>query len=168
MLTFVPLGLLAGFLGWPSSIMLVLNALAILPLTSGMVFAMEGFTSRMGDRLGTWAHAIFGSTANVLVSHACYDQALKIANESLYEQVRSIALYYKEDVVVRSSIIGHMVYNLTFQMGLCFAGANINLRPQTERAPGLLFTTSAVLVAAHTEMFSSILLLMPSLVGIYA
>lgn len=67
MMVFVPLGLVAGLCSWPSVVVFILNALAIVPLTGGLTFAMEGITSQLGERVGSCLNAALEGTGNILV-----------------------------------------------------------------------------------------------------
>lgn len=67
MLSFAPLGLLAGLLGWPGMAIFTLNALAILLLTNRLTFIMGEITLLLGENLGSIFNAIFECTGSILV-----------------------------------------------------------------------------------------------------
>jgi Ca2+:H+ antiporter len=68
LLVFVPLGIVAGALGWDSSAIFVLNFFAIIPLASLLSFATEELAATMGQALGGLMNATFGNAVELIVS----------------------------------------------------------------------------------------------------
>jgi Ca2+:H+ antiporter len=68
LLVFVPLGIIAGALGWDSSAIFVLNFFAIIPLASLLSFATEELAATMGQALGGLMNATFGNAVELIVS----------------------------------------------------------------------------------------------------
>lgn len=68
LLVFVPLGIIAGALGWDSSAVFALNFFAIIPLASLLSFATEELAATMGQALGGLMNATFGNAVELIVS----------------------------------------------------------------------------------------------------
>lgn len=67
LLVFVPLGIVAGILGWGAPAVFVLNFLAIMPLASLLSFATEELAATMGQTLGGLMNATFGNAVELIV-----------------------------------------------------------------------------------------------------
>lgn len=67
LLIFVPLGIIAGALGWDSTAVFVLNFFAIIPLASMLSFATEELAATMGQALGGLMNATFGNAVELIV-----------------------------------------------------------------------------------------------------
>ena len=70
LLVFVPLGIIAGALGWDPVVIFVLNFLAIIPLASLLSFATEELSVKLGQTLGGLLNATFGNAVELIVRHA--------------------------------------------------------------------------------------------------
>jgi len=84
LLIFVPLGIIAGELGWPSTATFILNFLAIIPLAALLSFATEELSLEVGETLGGLMNATFGNAVELIVSplpklscgkQCCHEQA---------------------------------------------------------------------------------------------
>ena len=69
LLVFVPLGIIAGALGWDPIAVFVLNFLAIIPLASLLSFATEELSVKLGQTLGGLLNATFGNAVELIVRH---------------------------------------------------------------------------------------------------
>jgi hypothetical protein len=67
-LVFVPLGIIAGALGWNSTAVFVLNFIAIIPLAALLSFATEELSAKLGQTLGGLMNATFGNAVELIVS----------------------------------------------------------------------------------------------------
>lgn len=67
LLVFVPLGIIAGAMGWDSTAIFVLNFFAIIPLASLLSFATEELAATMGQALGGLMNATFGNAVELIV-----------------------------------------------------------------------------------------------------
>lgn len=67
LLVFVPLGIIAGAVGWDSTVIFSLNFLAIVPLASLLSFATEELAATMGQALGGLMNATFGNAVELIV-----------------------------------------------------------------------------------------------------
>lgn len=99
-LLFVPLGIIAGALGWDSTAIFALNFLAIIPLASLLSFATEELAATMGQALGGLMNATFGNAVELIVS--------------------IIALKDNQIRVVQASMLGSILSNILLVLGCCF------------------------------------------------
>lgn len=67
LLVFVPLGILAGELGWGPAATFILNFIAIIPLASLLSFATEELSAKLGETLGGLLNATFGNAVELIV-----------------------------------------------------------------------------------------------------
>ena len=67
LLVFVPLGIIAGAMGWNPTVVFVLNFLAIMPLASLLSFATEELSVKLGQTLGGLLNATFGNAVELIV-----------------------------------------------------------------------------------------------------
>jgi Ca2+:H+ antiporter len=68
LLVFVPLGIIAGAMGWSPIAIFVLNFFAIVPLASLLSFATEELSVKLGETLGGLLNATFGNAVELIVS----------------------------------------------------------------------------------------------------
>ncbi len=68
LLVFVPLGIIAGELGWSAPAVFTLNFFAIIPLAAVLSFATEEISKHLGDALGGLLNATFGNAVELIVS----------------------------------------------------------------------------------------------------
>jgi Ca2+:H+ antiporter len=69
LLVFVPLGIVAGLMGWDPTTVFVLNFFAIVPLAAVLSFATEEISMKLGETLGGLLNATFGNAVELIV---CY------------------------------------------------------------------------------------------------
>ena len=67
LLVFVPLGIIAGAVGWSPTAVFVLNFLAIIPLAALLSFATEELSVKLGQTLGGLLNATFGNAVELIV-----------------------------------------------------------------------------------------------------
>jgi Ca2+:H+ antiporter len=67
LLVFVPLGIIAGALGWNPTAVFVLNFLAIVPLAALLSFATEELSAKLGQTIGGLMNATFGNAVELIV-----------------------------------------------------------------------------------------------------
>src|SRR5579871_1744173 len=72
LLVFVPLGIIAGALGWDPTAVFILNFLAIIPLASLLAFATEELSVPLGQTIGGLLNATFGNAVELIVRHATF------------------------------------------------------------------------------------------------
>jgi Ca2+:H+ antiporter len=68
LLVFVPLGIIAGALGWNPTAVFALNFLAIVPLAALLSFATEELSAKLGQTIGGLMNATFGNAVELIVS----------------------------------------------------------------------------------------------------
>ncbi|RUS14108.1 calcium/proton exchanger [Endogone sp. FLAS-F59071] len=129
LLVFVPLGIISKFVGWSSTVVFVLNFLAIIPLAKLLGFATEDLSIRIGETLGGLLNATFGNAVEVIVS--------------------IIALTKNLVIVVQASMLGSILSNLVFVMGFCFLLGGFKYHEQEFNATAA--QTSASLMAIATS-----------------
>lgn len=111
LLVFVPLGILAGELGWSSSLVFGFNFFAIVPLASILAFATEELGEGLNnDSLAGLLNATFGNAVEVIVS--------------------IIALKQNQITVVQSSMLGSILSNLLLVLGTCFIVGGLQFKEQ--------------------------------------
>jgi Ca2+:H+ antiporter len=68
LLVFVPLGIIAGAVGWNPTTVFILNFFAIVPLASLLSFATEELSAKLGETIGGLMNATFGNAVELIVS----------------------------------------------------------------------------------------------------
>ena len=67
LLVFVPLGIIAGAMGWNPTTVFVLNFFAIVPLAAVLSFATEEISVKLGQTMGGLLNATFGNAVELIV-----------------------------------------------------------------------------------------------------
>jgi Ca2+:H+ antiporter len=67
LLVFVPIGIIAGILGWNPTAVFILNFIAIIPLAALLSFATEELSAKLGQTLGGLMNATFGNAVELIV-----------------------------------------------------------------------------------------------------
>ena len=111
LLVFVPIGLLAGQLGWGSNAIFWINFLAIVPLASLLAFATEELSENVGQTIGGLLNATFGNAVELIVS--------------------IIALKKNQVRIVQASMLGSILSNLLLVLGCCFVAGGLTRVQQT-------------------------------------
>lgn len=68
LLVFVPIGMVAGAMGWNPTAVFILNFIAIVPLAALLSFATEEVSAELGQTLGGLMNATFGNAVELIVS----------------------------------------------------------------------------------------------------
>jgi Ca2+:H+ antiporter len=108
LLVFVPLGIIAGIMGWNPTAVFVLNFVAIIPLAALLSFATEELSAKLGQTLGGLMNATFGNAVELIVS--------------------IVALKQGEIRIVQSSMLGSILSNILLVLGCCFLAGGIRHR----------------------------------------
>ncbi|MBK5652919.1 MAG: calcium/proton exchanger, partial [Rhizobium sp.] len=108
LLVFVPLGIIAGIMGWNPTAVFVLNFIAIIPLAALLSFATEELSAKLGQTLGGLMNATFGNAVELIVS--------------------IVALKQGEIRIVQSSMLGSILSNILLVLGCCFLAGGIRHR----------------------------------------
>ncbi|KAF1845070.1 vacuolar calcium ion transporter-like protein /H(+) exchanger [Cucurbitaria berberidis CBS 394.84] len=104
-LVFVPIGIIAGALGWNPTAVFVLNFIAIIPLAALLSFATEELSAKLGQTLGGLMNATFGNAVELIVS--------------------IVALKQGEIRIVQASMLGSILSNILLVLGCCFLAGGI-------------------------------------------
>lgn len=111
LLVFVPLGIIAGALGWNPTTVFILNFFAIVPLASLLAFATEELAVPLGQTIGGLLNATFGNAVELIVS--------------------IVALRNNEIRIVQASMLGSILSNILLVLGCCFIAGGIKYKEQT-------------------------------------
>ncbi|KAJ5363993.1 Vacuolar calcium ion transporter [Penicillium cataractarum] len=131
LLVFVPLGIVAGVLGWDPSAIFVLNFFAIIPLASLLSFATEELAATMGQALGGLMNATFGNAVELIVS--------------------IIALKDNQIRVVQASMLGSILSNILLVLGCCFLVGGLRHREQSFNST-VASTMSSLMAVASASL----------------
>ncbi|KAK7544238.1 manganese resistance 1 protein [Phyllosticta citribraziliensis] len=110
LLVFVPLGIIAGALGWSPSAVFCLNFVAIIPLAALLSFATEELSAKLGQTIGGLMNATFGNAVELIVS--------------------IVALKNGEIRIVQSSMLGSILSNSLLVLGCCFLAGGLSRSEQ--------------------------------------
>jgi Ca2+:H+ antiporter len=69
LLVFVPIGIAAGFLGWPAAVVFLLNFLAIIPLAPIIAFSIDELALGVGHVFGKFLKATSGNAVEMTVGY---------------------------------------------------------------------------------------------------
>lgn len=67
LLVFVPLGIVAGAMGWNPTVVFIFNFFAIVPLAAVLSFATEEISLKLGQTMGGLLNATFGNAVELIV-----------------------------------------------------------------------------------------------------
>ncbi|KAJ5503509.1 hypothetical protein N7463_006383 [Penicillium fimorum] len=131
LLIFVPLGIVAGALGWDSTAVFTLNFFAIVPLASLLSFATEELAATLGQSLGGLMNATFGNAVELIVS--------------------IIALRQNQIRVVQASMLGSILSNILLVLGCCFFVGGLRYREQSFNST-VASTMSSLMAVASASL----------------
>ncbi|KAJ5446502.1 Sodium/calcium exchanger membrane region [Penicillium cf. griseofulvum] len=131
LLIFVPLGIIAGALGWDSTTVFTLNFFAIVPLASLLSFATEELAATLGQSLGGLMNATFGNAVELIVS--------------------IIALRQNQIRVVQASMLGSILSNILLVLGCCFFVGGLRYREQSFNST-VASTMSSLMAVASASL----------------
>ncbi|KAG4427437.1 hypothetical protein IFR05_017080, partial [Cadophora sp. M221] len=90
LLVFVPLGIVAGAMGWNPTTVFILNFFAIVPLAAVLSFATEEISKKLGQTIGGLLNASFGNAIELIVSVvALKDNQIRIVQSSGIHNTRT-------------------------------------------------------------------------------
>ena len=103
LLVFLPLGILAGNMGWDPTIVFILNLLGIVPLAATLSLVTEDLSSHTSSTIGALLNSTFGNAPELIVS--------------------TVALTNGQIRIVQASMLGAILSNILLGLGCClFAG----------------------------------------------
>ncbi|KAI1067731.1 hypothetical protein LB507_010583 [Fusarium sp. FIESC RH6] len=142
LLVMVPLGIVAGKMGWNSTAVFTINFFAIIPLAAVLSFATEEFSLKLGDTLGGLLNATFGNAVELIVS--------------------IVALQRNEIELVQASMLGSILSNLLLVMGMCFLFGGIIHRGESGNGREQVFSSATAQTTCSLMTLSSASLVIPA------
>ncbi|KAA8893208.1 Sodium/calcium exchanger protein-domain-containing protein [Sphaerosporella brunnea] len=131
LLVFVPLGIIAGMLGWSPTATFVLNFMAIIPLAALLSFATEELSLEVGETLGGLMNATFGNAVELIVS--------------------IVALTKGEIRIVQASMLGSILSNILLVLGMCFFFGGLKYHEQVFNST-VASTMSSLMAVATSSL----------------
>ncbi|KAL6917673.1 hypothetical protein ACHAPO_000518 [Fusarium lateritium] len=142
LLVMVPLGIIAGKMGWNSTAVFTINFFAIIPLAAVLSFATEEFSLKLGDTLGGLLNATFGNAVELIVS--------------------IVALQRNEIELVQASMLGSILSNLLLVMGMCFLFGGLIHRGSSGNGTEQVFSSATAQTTCSLMTLSSASLVIPA------
>ncbi|KAL7960069.1 Ca2+ transporter [Trichoderma compactum] len=142
LLIMVPIGIVAGRLGWNSTAVFTINFFAIIPLAAVLSFATEEISLKLGEALGGLLNATFGNAVELIVS--------------------IVALRENQIEVVQSSMLGSILSNLLLVMGMCFLFGGLRHRGATGAGTEQTFSAAVAQTTCSLMALSSASLVIPA------
>ena len=72
LLVCVPLGIIAGEMGWSPELIFSLNFAAVIPLAALLSFATEELSANVGETIGGLLNASFGNAVELIVGFVLF------------------------------------------------------------------------------------------------
>ncbi|KAJ4234268.1 Vacuolar calcium ion transporter [Fusarium solani] len=142
LLVMVPIGIVAGKLGWNSTAVFTINFFAIIPLAAVLSFATEEISLKLGETMGGLLNATFGNAVELIVS--------------------IVALKEKQIDIVQASMLGSILSNLLLVMGMCFLFGGMIHRGQTGNGTEQVFSSATAQTTCSLMTLSSASLIIPA------
>ncbi|KJZ69925.1 hypothetical protein HIM_10681 [Hirsutella minnesotensis 3608] len=142
LLVMVPIGIVAGAVGWNPTTVFTLNFFAIIPLAAVLSFATEQIAMKLGESMGGLLNATFGNAVELIVS--------------------IVALKDGQIEVVQSSMLGSILSNLLLVMGMCFFLGGLCHRGQTGSGTEQGFSATVAQTTCSLMTLSSASLVIPA------
>jgi Ca2+:H+ antiporter len=142
LLVTVPIGIVAGAMGWNPTAVFVINFFAIIPLAAVLSFATEEISLKLGETMGGLLNATFGNAVELIVS--------------------IIALKDNQIEVVQSSMLGSILSNLLLVMGMCFFFGGLRHRGITGAGTEQTFSSVMAQTTCSMMTLSSASLVLPA------
>ncbi|KAF6513053.1 hypothetical protein HZS61_007311 [Fusarium oxysporum f. sp. conglutinans] len=142
LLVMVPLGIIAGKLGWSPTAIFTINFFAIIPLAAVLSFATEEISMKLGETLGGLLNATFGNAVELIVS--------------------IVALQRNEIELVQALMLGSILPNLLLVMGMCFLFGGIIHRGESGNGREQVFSSASAQTTCSLMTFSSASLVIPA------
>lgn len=141
----VPLGILAGALGWGSTAVFTINFFAIIPLAAVLSYATEEISTKLGETMGGLLNATFGNAVELIVS--------------------IVALRDGQIEVVQASMLGSILSNLLLVMGMCFLFGGLVHRGSSGSGSEQSFSPAVAQFTCSLMTLSSASLILPAAVS---
>jgi len=138
----VPVGIIAGLLGWNPTAVFTINFLAIIPLAAILSFATEEISMKLGETMGGLLNATFGNAVELIVS--------------------IVALKDGQIEVVQASMLGSILSNLLLVMGMCFLFGGLVHRGTSGNGSEQSFSAAVAQATCSLMTLSSASLVIPA------
>lgn len=138
----VPIGIVAGAVGWGSTAVFTINFFAIIPLAAILSFATEQISVKLGETMGGLLNATFGNAVELIVS--------------------IVALKDGQIEVVQSSMLGSILSNLLLVMGMCFLFGGLVHRGTSGQGSEQTFSSAVAQATCSLMTLSSASLIIPA------
>ncbi|KAI8402087.1 hypothetical protein FOFC_17392, partial [Fusarium oxysporum] len=142
LLPFVPLGIIAGVLGWSPAAVFSLNFIAIIPLAAVLSFATEEISIPLGETLGGLLDATFGNAVELIVS--------------------IVALKKNQIEVVQSSMLGSILSNLLVMGSSFLLGGLVNMKDDSGNGTEQTFTSAMAQTTCSLLALSAASMIIPA------
>ncbi|KAF4992820.1 hypothetical protein FDECE_13606 [Fusarium decemcellulare] len=142
LLFMVPIGIVAGKLGWNSTAVFTINFFAIIPLAAVLSFATEEISLKLGETMGGLLNATFGNAVELIVS--------------------IVALRDNQIEVVQASMLGSILSNLLLVMGMCFLFGGMIHRGESGSGTEQVFSSATAQTTCSLMTLSSASLIIPA------
>ncbi|KAM0439819.1 hypothetical protein ACHAPT_000916 [Fusarium lateritium] len=142
LLVMVPIGIVAGKLGWNSTAVFTINFFAIIPLAAVLSFATEEISLKLGETMGGLLNATFGNAVELIVS--------------------IVALKEKQIDIVQASMLGSILSNLLLVMGMCFLFGGMIHRGSNGNGTEQVFSSATAQTTCSLMTLSSASLIIPA------
>ena len=136
-LILIPIGYVGRIAHWPAEAVLVFSGLSMLPLTQLVALSTEELGARLGDAVADILSYSFGNAGTIIIS--------------------CILLRRNETLVVQTSLLGAMVFNLLVVMGCLYLAGGINRMEQAFNATMAQVNGSVLILAIGTITLPAIL-----------
>jgi len=127
LLIFIPISIVGEFLHFPSTVIFILSALAIIPLAGVMGEATEVISYYSGPRIGGFLNATFGNATELII-------AFFAMRAGLFD-------------VVKASIAGSVIGNILLVLGLSIFVGGLKFKTQKFNKKAVDVTSSMLLFA---------------------
>merc|ERR1712000_534428 len=142
LLPMVPIGIVAGMMGWSPAAVFTINFFAIIPLAAVLSFATEEISLKLGETMGGLLNATFGNAVELIVS--------------------IVALKDGQIAVVQSSMLGSILSNLLLVMGMCFFFGGLVHRGESGAGSEQVFSSAVAQATCSLMTLSSASLVIPA------
>merc|ERR1711988_1644427 len=142
LLPMVPIGIVAGMMGWSPAAVFTINFFAIIPLAAVLSFATEEISLKLGETMGGLLNATFGNAVELIVG--------------------IVALKDGQIAVVQSSMLGSILSNLLLVMGMCFFFGGLVHRGESGAGSEQVFSSAVAQATCSLMTLSSASLVIPA------
>jgi Ca2+:H+ antiporter len=110
LLVFVPIGIVAGALGWADVAVFFLNFLAMIPLAPLIALSTWELSTNVGWVFGGLLNIVLSNAVKTIVRHPCLSILLFGLTRLVFVKVGIIAVSRGEILIVQSALIGSILF----------------------------------------------------------